>query len=153
MPSLEELLSQMYTQTAPLRTATVGNLQSILSGAPASSLPAYAPNRAAIEGQYSIAENQLRSSLPRGGLLQSSLADLIGKRAGAVSDLESAVRGGALNQAATLGVGAVPGLISGTGTAQDLALRRKIAEQQRLNDLLRNIGSGVDLFTSILGLF
>ena len=76
MPSLEELLSQMYTQTAPLRTATVGNLQSILSGAPASSLPAYAPNRAAIEGQYTTAENQLRSSLPRGGLLQSSLADL-----------------------------------------------------------------------------
>ena len=153
MPTLAELLSQTYAQTEPLRGATVGNLQSILSGSPASSLPAYAPNRAAIEGQYNVGLEQARSLLPRGGQLNRAILDLGQGRGRAVSDLESAIRGQALNQAAQIGFGGLPGLISGTSTSEQLAQRQKAWEQQQFNAMFGNIGQGIGLLGSILDLF
>src|SRR3972149_1058509 len=79
--SQADLINLIIGQTNPLRTMTTQRLQDVLSGGiPISSMPQYAPLRAAIEGQFSTAEKQLQSSLPRGGLLGSSMADLLGKR-------------------------------------------------------------------------
>ncbi len=152
MPTLEQILSEMYGQTAPLRTATVGNLQSILAGAPASSLPAYAPNRAAIEGQYNVAAEQARSLLPRGGQLNRAMLDLGEGRANAVSNLESAIRGDALKQASQLGFGMTPSFLSGAGAQQNALLDwnrqqqlQRAYDQQQLNAMLGNIGAGIPL--------
>ncbi len=150
MPTLEQLLSELYGQTAPLRTATVGNLQSILGGAPASSLPAYAPNRAAIEGQFNVASEQARSMLPRGGQLNRAILDLGQGRARAVSGLESAVRGDALHRAAQIGFGQVPGLTSGALPSHTLDWRQDLAKQEARNQMVGNIGMGLGLLGSIL---
>lgn len=160
MPTLQELLTQVYGQTDRLRRATVNTLSDVMGGAPASTLPAYAPNRAAIEGQYNVAAEQARSIIPRGGQLNRALLDLGRSRAGAVSGLESSVRGDALNKAMSLGFGVVPGIISGTAgaettalTGQRLGLETDIAQQQAKNQLVGNIGMGLGLLGTILGGF
>lgn len=158
MPSLEELLNLVYSQTAPLREQTVNTLSAVLGGAPASSLPAYAPNRSAIEGQYNVALDQAYSGLPRGGQLNKAILDLGEARAGAVSDLESAVRGEALNKASSLGFGVVPGITTGLSAQQGLNLQQRMAEQQErmagqqeLNATVSNIGLSLGLLSAILG--
>lgn len=49
----------------------------------------YAPQRTALENQFSVARGQLQNSLPQGGQLNSALANLIMQRAQSVGGLDA----------------------------------------------------------------
>jgi len=147
----QDYVNQLYGLTQPLRTATVNRLRGILTGGiPISALPEYAPARAAIEGQFGTAEKQLMSALPRGGVLQSSLADLIAKRAGAVSTLSSDLLSQAQNQAAQIGFGYVPTAISGMGTSASTQANIAAQKAAQTSANYQNIGTGLGLLAALI---
>jgi len=158
MPSPQEVLgwqqnvlSKLIAQTDPLRAATTKRLQDVLSGGiPISSMPQYAPLRAAIEGQFSTAEKQLQSSLPRGGLLGSSMADLIGKRAGAVSMLDKDLLSQAQNQAASIGFGQVGTGISGLGNSASILANQEAQRAAQQSPTWQTGGMGLGLLAALL---
>ena len=158
MPSPQEVLgwqqdalSKLIAQTDPLRAATTKRLQDVLSGGiPISSMAEYSPLRAAIEGQFNTAQNQLQASLPRGGVLQSSMADLIGKRAGAVSMLDKDLLSQAQNQAASIGFGQLPTAISGLGSSASILANQQAQQAaQQANAWSSGIG-GLGLLAALL---
>jgi hypothetical protein len=63
----------------------------------------YAPQRAAMENQFNVAQGQLRDSMPRGGQLNSKLADLILQRAQSVGGLDASLYNQSMNRAMQLG--------------------------------------------------
>lgn len=147
----QEVLHNLITQTDPLRAATTKRLQDILSGGiPISSMPEYAPLRTAIEGQYNTAQGQLMASLPRGGLLAQSTADLIGKRAGAVSTLDKDLLSQAWNQAASIGFGQVPGAISGLGSSASILAAQQAQQANQASQAWQTGGMGLGLLAALL---
>jgi hypothetical protein len=86
-------------------------IRTLMGTVPASGAVApvlYAPQRAAMEDQYRVAQGQLQSSLPAGGQLNSALANLMLQRANAVGGLTGNLYNQALNRApaiAGLGMG------------------------------------------------
>ncbi len=150
------LIQKLLAQTQPLRDQTTRTLSSVLSGAPASSLPAYAPNRAALEGQYNQAKTAILGRTPRGGALFKQLADLEGKRAGAVTGLESDVRNNAMNQALQIGYQGLPSLLSAeANTSNQLANSQRFQwemDQAKKNVERQNIAGLAQGGGALLGL-
>ena len=156
MASSEELLNlalsrnnQLWGLTQPLREQGANTLKSVLLGAPASSLPAYAPNRAAIEGQYATTDNLLLNAMGRGGQLNAERADLLGKRAEAVSKLEADTRNDALNKALQLGFGQ-----SGVGTTANLSAANTLMGQENKDAqlLAQSVSGGMTGLGLLLGM-
>lgn len=95
-------------QTAPLRALTSANLASVLTGGRTDNLRVFAPEREAIETQFSNAKDNLIAGGQRGGQLNHNLADLNTARAQSVSGLEADVRRRAFEDALRIGFGAAP---------------------------------------------
>lgn len=157
MPSIDELLTtalsrqnEMWGMTAPLRTQGVSALQSILQGGPTSAHPAYAPARQAIEGQYNTTAKMIGNSMPRGGQLNAELADLMGKRAGAVVDLEGKVRLDALNKALGLGFGGGATGTSATNLGVNAQLQEAARKAQTQSSAIQGGASGLGLLLGLL---
>lgn len=158
MATSEQLLEQalarnneLYALTQPLRTQGVNTLQSVMMGAPASSLPAYAPNRAAIEGQYTTTDRLLQNTLQRGGQLNAERSDLLGKRADAVSGLESSVRQDALNKALSIGWGAAPTSLSTQMSGANMLNTAEAQDAARSAQALQAGTTGIGLLLGLLG--
>jgi hypothetical protein len=95
-------------QTSPLRSLTAGNLINVLSGGRTGNLRVFAPEREALEQQFTRADENLIANGARGGMLDRSRADLNIARAQAVGGLESDVRRRAFEDALRIGFGAAP---------------------------------------------
>ena len=154
MATAQDLLSAIYGQTQPLRDATLSSLLPALQGAPASSIPGYAPQRSALEGQFNVAQNQLYSAMPRGGQLNASLADLFGKRASAVSGLENTILGNARNQAMQLGFGMIPSELSTASAIDWRDLQARAAKAAQASATAANLGTAGGFLGALLtGIF
>lgn len=155
--SNQALIDELLKQTSGLRDLTTEQLTAILGGAPASSVPAYAPSRAALENQYNVAQGQILSTLPRGGQQNAALEDLINTRASGVSNLESTIAGNAFNQALSTGFGVLPvALGTEAQSANTLAsLENQQAQSESQNILMSAAGIGalLDILFGQKGIF
>lgn len=98
----------IMAQTGPLRSITATNLAEVLGGGRTQDLRVFAPEREAIEGQFTQARNNLLATGERGGQLNSQLNQLNVARAQSVSGLESNVRQKAFEDALRIGYGVAP---------------------------------------------
>jgi len=98
----------ILSQTAPLRAVTAGTLFNRLTGGPIEA----APEREAIEGQFTRArENILATTPSRGGQLNRMLADVEVGRAQSVAGLESDLRKRAFEDALRIGFQVAPATV------------------------------------------
>lgn len=81
-----------WAETDPLRRSVIDRLSKFMSGNfdPTAS-PMYAPMKQAVEQQYGTAKNNIMSSLPGGGTLLDSLADLETNKAKSLTDMISQI--------------------------------------------------------------
>ena len=63
----------------------------------------YAPQRTAMENQFNVARGQMMDTMPRGGQLNSALANLILQRAQAVGGLDANLLNAQQNRAMQMG--------------------------------------------------
>lgn len=95
-------------QTAPLRALTASDLAAVLAGGRTENLRVFAPEREAVEQQFSRAKDNLVAGGVRGGQLNRGLTDLNIARAQAVSGLEADVRRRAFEDSLRIGFGVAP---------------------------------------------
>lgn len=98
-------------QTGPLRAQTAGNLAAVLAGGRTNNLRVFAPEREAVEQQFSRARDNLIEGGARGGVLTHSLNDLNIARAQTVSGQDADVRKRAFEDAIRIGFGAAPSAV------------------------------------------
>lgn len=101
--------NEIIGQTNPLRNITGASLFNVLSGNQDPNLRVFAPEREALEGQFSQARNAIISNTPnQGGQLNKSLSDLEVARAQSVAGLQTNVRQKAFEDALRVGYGVAP---------------------------------------------
>ena len=104
-----ETAQGIISQTDPLRQITAASLFNTLSGNRDPNLRVFAPEREALEGQFSQARNAIIQNTPnQGGQLNKSLSDLEVARAQSVAGLQSNVRQKAFEDALRTGYGIAP---------------------------------------------
>jgi hypothetical protein len=89
-----------------MATAYENYIQQLMGTIPMSGASApvqYAPMRAGMENQFNVARGQLQDTLPRGGQLNSALANLITQRAQGVGGIDASLYNSAMNRAASIG--------------------------------------------------
>ncbi len=120
-------------QTGPLRSLTATNLAQVLAGGRTDNLRVFAPEREAIEGQFTQARNNLLATGERGGLMSSNLNNLNIARAQAVSGLESDVRKNAFENSLRIGFGVAPSVVFPTmsNAAGLFGQQQAMAQQQQ----------------------
>jgi len=117
----------ILSQTAPLRAVTAASLFDTLTGGRNETLRVFAPEREAVESQFSRARENIIGTTPaRGGQLTRALADVEVARAQSVSGLEADVRKRAFEDALRTGFQVAPATVfptfqGATGTLAALA--------------------------------
>lgn len=92
--ALANIANDLYSSTSGLRSSAISTLQGVANGdynvfKLPTFQPLYAEARSGIENQYQQARNNLVSSVPRGGVLDSAMRDLESNRANQVGSLTS----------------------------------------------------------------
>ena len=90
--ALAAIASDYYAQTQPIQTEVFSGLESFMQGDyDVSENPAWESSKRALEDQYGVAQESILSTLPEGGVLQESLADLETERAQGLGDLAAQI--------------------------------------------------------------
>ncbi len=125
-------------------------LNNLLSGNPADTLAATQPQRSMVLDQYDTAFRTIERTAPRGGGQVSTLGELEGKKASALSTITAEARTNAATQAAQLGAsltgqGVAAKAYAGNEIAIALQGAQREAEQQRQTnaDAGSSIGSAL----------
>jgi len=141
--------SGILAQTGPLRSLTASNLAAVLGGGRTENMRVFAPEREAIESQFTRAKENIIAGGQPGGALTRSLGDVNIARAQSVAGLESDVRRRAFEDALRIGFGAAPSTVfpAFQGAANSLTNLAGMGAQQQ-----SAAGAGLGSSAAILAL-
>lgn len=115
---LTNMSQDYYGRTAPLRNQLITRLQNFMTGNldPTAS-PMYAPVKMNAERQFQTAKENVLSTLPKGGALYDTLAELESSKAASISTMLSQIIQDEYNKAFSMGQGSQSTAAAGVGQA------------------------------------
>lgn len=138
---------KIFEESTPLRQSLVGSAEQRLGMDPSftpSSVALFgpsAPERQAVEGQYSNARENILSSVPmRGSELNRNLVGLEAARAGDIGQLEANATNQALGLASDIGLGSTATTLSGLNAARIGASQQATREAQQSSSNSAGLG-------------
>lgn len=113
-----KIAKELFEKSAPIRESLFGRSEDFLQGGldPTAS-PMFAPVKNQVESSFDSARDRTIANTPAGGALSSALAQIESGRAGALAQGVGAISQQELQNAMGLGVGQLPGVQAGLGSA------------------------------------
>lgn len=149
--TLDQIASNLFQQTDPLRQDLIGQSADFLSGGmDPMATPEFAAIRSYADQQANQARNSILETMPSGGTLLDKLADVDIGKARTLTDAAAGIYGDNLSRAMSLATGGTQSAISARAGADQLIAAREQADATReageKNALGSSIGAGAGLY-------